>query len=136
MDELSGRVGPYTWRRDPQRSSVVVVTRDHSTYGTSYGGFDVTDVEKSLHRLWAEEQAVAHALATDPTELCDLGWHRKGQGAYFKWMGSGRPGVRLNYWMGREPAEWTATKIASIGPQAVPLVCSVCGQAVPGDDDV
>lgn len=88
--------------------------------------------------LWRREKKVLAARASeDPLVLCKLGWHqheRRGNpSTYFRWMGSGKIGERLNYRVGSSPLEWTATKIAALGPQAVPSRCSVCHADVPDE---
>lgn len=125
------RVGPYSWRRIPG-SDHFTVWRDGSPRRVTYTGYEPAALEASLRDEWEREEAVAAALATsEPRALCGLGWHRLADGSFFEWMGTGRVGVRLNFWIGCEPVRWSATKIAGIGPQAVPWDCSVCGDRVP-----
>jgi hypothetical protein len=126
------RTGPYTWEPDPEDSEASIVRRDGVDGTSRFIGRGVEEHCRAMHRREKETQA---ALASDdPTALCRLGWHEhepvNGRRVFFKYM-SGRTGVRLNYWIGGEPAEWTATKIAGLGPDATPWRCSVCGSDVP-----
>jgi hypothetical protein len=127
-----GRIGPYTWEPDPKESKVWIIRRDGVDRISRFVGRGVEENCRGMYRR--EKEAQAALSSDDPSALCRLGWHEHepidGGRVFFKYM-SGKVGVRLNYWIGGEPAEWTATKIAGLGSDATPWRCSVCGTDVP-----
>lgn len=127
-----GRVGPYTWEPDSDNSEASIVRREGIDRISRFIGRGVKEHCRAMYRR--EKEAQAALASDDPTALCRLGWHEhepiSGRRVFFKYM-SGRIGVRLNFWIGGEPAEWTATRIAGLGPDATPWRCSVCGSDVP-----
>ena len=127
-----GRIGPFTWEPDPEDSEASIVRRDGVEGTSRFVGRGVEDYYRAMYR--EEKEAQAALASADPIALCRLGWHEhepvNGRRVFFKYM-SGRTGVRLNFWIGAEPAEWTASKIAGMGSNATPWRCSVCGSEVP-----
>ena len=133
----AGSVGPYHWASKPGYSGGFIVWRDGSTRTVTYGNYTDESIKSSLQEDWDEEKEVEGARAAGGGErLCSLGWHIHEDGTFFKWMGSGRPGVRLNYFIGRSPIQWLAGKIAGIGPNAVPFMCAECRRPVPSEEEL
>jgi hypothetical protein len=127
-----GGAGPYKWEPDPEHSEGWILHRDDVDRVSRFKGKGVVEHCRTMYRKEKEVQA---ALGSEePRALCNLGWHRlesvDADPVFFKFM-SGRSGCRLNFWLGSEPVEWTATKIAGLGTDAVPWHCTVCGRVVP-----
>lgn len=80
-----------------------------------------------------EKEAQAALASSDPIALCRLGWHEHesvvGRRIFFKYM-SGRTGVRLNFWIGAEPAEWTRRRLLAwartLRRGAAPFAVATC----------
>jgi hypothetical protein len=133
----SGSVGPYRWKVDPMDHRSFLITRPGTSFATRLIYSTPQGVMRWLQTDWMREKEAAAALRSDdPLALCRLGWHSLGEtfvdrGPFFHWMGSGRIGERLNFWVGPEPFRWCSTRVAGLGPQAVPWLCSVCNEVVP-----
>lgn len=124
-----GRVGPYTWEQVRSNEPLYRISRDGIGLVTTC---DNCDAEAVCKRMWRDEKTAVAALSSDdPLALCRLGWHQKdlddGAQVFFRFMG-GKVGERLNFWIGREPIECTATKIAGLGKDAKPWPCTICGE--------
>lgn len=131
-----GRVGPYTWEQVRPNEPLYQISRDGIGLVTTCDNCDAKAVCK---RMWRDEKTSLAAMASDdPLALCRLGWHQRdisgGVRTFYRFM-SGHVGERLNFWVGQEPIEWTATKIADLGPNAKPWTCAVCEKQIGANDE-